>query len=71
MKKSIYLSFDLKSFITLLLVFILTFSLVIAMNYASITTVSENIVSLRSVIVDAGHGGEDGGTQSSAGVLEK
>ena len=66
MKKSIYLSFDLKSFITLLLVFILTFSLVIAMNYASVTTVSENIVSLRSVIVDAGHGGEDGGTQSSA-----
>ncbi len=71
MKKGIFLSFNLKSFLTLSLVFILAFSLVLAMNYASVTTVSQNISSENTVIVDAGHGGEDGGTQSSAGVLEK
>ncbi len=71
MKKAIFLSFNLRDFLTLSLVFILAFSFVLAMNYASLTTVSQNIGSVKTVIVDAGHGGEDGGTQSSAGVLEK
>lgn len=32
---------------------------------------SENAISPPTVIIDAGHGGEDGGTQSSFGMLEK
>ena len=71
MKKRIFLSFNFKFFLTLVLVFILTFSLVLAVNFATLTTVSENIEAVKTIIVDAGHGGEDGGTQSSAGVLEK
>ena len=71
MKKGIFISFNLKFFLTLVLVFILTFSLVLAVNFATLTTVSENIEAVKTIIVDAGHGGEDGGTQSSAGVLEK
>lgn len=38
---------------------------------ASVTTASTVIDTSKTIIVDAGHGGEDGGTQSSAGVLEK
>lgn len=71
MKKGIFISFNFKFFLTLVLVFILTFSLVLAVNFATLTTVSENIEAVKTIIVDAGHGGEDGGTQSSAGVLEK
>lgn len=71
MKKSIYLSFNLRNFLTLVLVFVLSFSVVLAVNYASISTVSNIIDTGKTVIIDAGHGGEDGGTQSSAGVLEK
>lgn len=71
MKKSIYLSFNLSNMLTLVLVFILIFSVALAADYASVSTVSETIGSGKTVIVDAGHGGEDGGTQSSAGVLEK
>ena len=71
MKKGIYLSFNLNSFLTLSMVFILVFSIVLAVNYASINTVSTIIDYSKIVIVDAGHGGEDGGTQSSTGLLEK
>ena len=71
MKKGIYLFFNLRQFITLVLVFILTFSLTLALKTATVTTVSTIIDTSKTIIVDAGHGGEDGGTQSSAGVLEK
>ena len=71
MKKRIFLSFNLSKFITLCLVFVLTFSLVVSLGYVATPTVSNVIESKNMIIVDAGHGGEDGGTQSSAGVLEK
>ena len=71
MKKDLYLSFNLKSFLNLSLVFIIVFFLVISLNMVSISTVSVLQNCSDVVIVDAGHGGEDGGTQSSAGVLEK
>lgn len=71
MKKCVFISFNLKQFLTLMLVFILAFSLVVAMNFASVTTVSKIIDTSKTVIIDAGHGGEDPGTQSSSGVLEK
>lgn len=71
MKKGIYIFFNLRKFLILSLVFVLTFSLTLAYKTASITTISNLIDTGKTVIVDAGHGGEDGGTQSSAGVLEK
>ncbi len=71
MKKSFYLSFNLSNFISLCLVFILTFSVTLSLGFVSQHTVSNVINSRNMIIVDAGHGGEDGGTQSSAGVLEK
>ena len=71
MKKGMYLSFNLSRLITLCLVFVLTFSVVLSFGFASQPTVSQVIDSKNMIIVDAGHGGEDGGTQSSAGVLEK
>ena len=71
MRKGIFLSFSFSQFLTLSLVFILTFSLVISFGYIASPTVTHVIDSKNVIIVDAGHGGEDGGTQSSAGVLEK
>ena len=49
----------------------LVFFLVLSVNFASVNTVSTIIDYSKIIIVDAGHGGEDGGTQSSTGVLEK
>lgn len=71
MKSRLFLTFNLKSFLTLTLVFILTFSLVLSFNLATRQAVSQTVGQKNVIIVDAGHGGEDGGTQSSAGVLEK
>ncbi len=71
MKKGLFLSFNLSKVLTLCLVFVLTFSLVLSFGFATKPTVSSTIPSKNTVIVDAGHGGEDGGTQSAAGVLEK
>lgn len=71
MKKRIFLSFNLSDFITLCLVFVLTFSIVLSFAFATKPAVSDIIDSNNMIIVDAGHGGEDGGTQSSLGVLEK
>lgn len=71
MKKILYLLFDFHRFLTLALVFILVFSVVLSANFASINTDSTLIDFSKTIIIDAGHGGEDGGTQSSAGVLEK
>ena len=71
MKKGLFISFNLKSFISLSLIFIIAFFLVISLNMADIATTSLLVDEGEVVIVDAGHGGEDGGAQSSAGVLEK
>ncbi len=73
MKKGLYLSFNLKQTLMLMCTFVLFFSFVL-MLYLSNSIVgavktfgSSNPV----IIVDAGHGGEDGGTQSADGILEK
>ena len=71
MKRRLFLTFNLNQFITLSLIFVLTFSLVLSFNFAVHQTSTNVIASENIIIVDAGHGGEDGGTQSSAGVLEK
>ena len=71
MKKGLYFFFNIRQFLTLVLVFILAFSITLACKMATISTVSTLIDNSKTIIVDAGHGGEDGGTQSSTGVLEK
>ena len=71
MKKSMFVSFRLRDILSLTLVFILTFSIMLSFGFASTTTVANLKIGENTIIVDAGHGGEDGGTQSSAGVLEK
>ena len=71
MKRKLFLTLNLSQFITLSLVFILTFSLVLSFNFAVQQTSADVSDSEKIIIIDAGHGGEDGGTQSSAGVLEK
>ncbi len=71
MKKGLFLSFNLNRFLSILLAFILIFSVVLSVNMADVTTSGSIIDYSKTIIVDAGHGGEDGGTQSSAGVLEK
>lgn len=71
MKKCLFLSFNLRQFLTLFLVFVLFFSLTLAYSTASVPTEVSLIDTGKTIIVDAGHGGEDGGTQSPSGVLEK
>jgi len=74
MRKGLYISFTVKSLIsvasavafgTLLVVFIGVFG-----GKASVSSDSVS-KSKPLIIIDAGHGGEDGGTQSSSGILEK
>lgn len=73
MKKGIYLTFDIKALSTL-------FTVLAAAAFVLIALAAEKTVSVMSaklsaekpvIIIDAGHGGEDGGTQSAEGVLEK
>lgn len=71
MKKGLFISFNFSKALTLFLVFVLVFSLMLSFGFATTPTVSDAIDCSSTVIIDAGHGGEDGGTQSSAGVLEK
>ena len=68
MKKGLFISFNLKSFLSLGLVFVIAFFLVLSLNMTDIATTSLLVDEGYVIIVDAGHGGEDGGTQSSAGV---
>lgn len=42
-----------------------------SVTYITVNTTSENIKNLHTVVVDAGHGGEDGGAVTDDGVLEK
>ncbi len=71
MKKGLYLVVKLKILMYCFLV--IAAALIITFGYtASITVLSDASISSKPVIIiDAGHGGEDGGTQSSDGILEK
>ncbi len=73
MKRSIYLTFRIKALFCGCLAFLLGFSAVLLIfteSQAAVTVTSDEAVNF-IVIIDAGHGGEDGGTQSSDGTLEK
>ena len=73
MKKGIYLTFDIKLLSVL-------FTVLAATAFVFMCLAAEKTLSVIStsfseekpvIIIDAGHGGEDGGTQSENGILEK
>ena len=77
MKKTVYLTLRFKSMLVCALAFLLGFASVLLIfsdstsaSAETSSTVYENSVPI-TIIIDAGHGGEDGGTQSSDGTLEK
>ncbi len=73
MNNGLYFSFRMKNALSLTVTFILFFSLTVMLNFVGVFTdsVVATTEDLPVIIIDAGHGGEDGGTQSSDGTLEK
>ena len=74
MKKTFYLTFRVKALISGCLSFMLGVSTVLLIfTSRPAEAVSADTIAADEpvIIIDAGHGGEDGGTQSSSGVLEK
>ena len=73
MKNGLYFSFRMKNALSVAVTFVLFFSLVLMLNFVGVfsDSVFNEAESLPIIIIDAGHGGEDGGTQSSDGTLEK
>lgn len=73
MKKGMYFTFNLKRAINFSVTFVLFFSLVLMMNFPQFfsDTVTASASLKPTIIIDAGHGGEDGGTQCEDGTLEK
>ena len=78
MKKGVYFTFTFKSLFGTFLTLCLTVSFISMLFYTSKVKENESLsVSITEndayplIIVDAGHGGEDGGTSSSQGVREK
>ncbi len=72
MKKGLYLSFNLKQLSIIVFSAVLIASGIASVHYSTLSVATANITRQDPVIiVDAGHGGVDGGTQSKNGVLEK
>lgn len=72
MKKDLYMSVSLKQLSVIVFSSLLIASGIMCVRYTGISVATANIVSGdTAIIVDAGHGGADGGAQSSEGVLEK
>ncbi len=72
MKKTVYITLRLKVFLAIVVGVLFVFSILILISMKSDITTSASVGSNNPVIiVDAGHGGEDGGTQSSSGIIEK
>lgn len=59
------------SFVCFSLFFAFAFLMISAAVNIKVSVASENVKILPPVIIDAGHGGEDGGAVSESGVLEK
>lgn len=72
MKKTVYATISFKQFAILSLVAVTAFLSVFALDLFYLnTSVSAESNDLPLIIIDAGHGGEDGGTVSSSGIVEK
>lgn len=73
MKKKVYVAFRLKIFIYAVAGVLFLVSILMLFGMKSYVTTSSTSAESRAplIIVDAGHGGEDGGTQSSCGIIEK
>lgn len=75
MKKSMYITVSFKGLFSSVLAVLLIISVVFAVSYYNeepdSVIVSSQAADEFVIIIDAGHGGEDGGTQSADGVLEK
>ncbi|MBQ3136045.1 MAG: N-acetylmuramoyl-L-alanine amidase [Clostridia bacterium] len=73
MNKGFYFSFRMKNALSFTVTLVLFFSLAVMLNFSDVLfdSVSVTAENLPVIIIDPGHGGEDGGTQSSDGTLEK
>lgn len=71
MKKGLFLILKSKHLVVLVLIFLTSVILGgVIYTHKSVNT-STSVTEYPTVIIDAGHGGVDGGTQSDSGVLEK
>ena len=75
MKRRTFLIFSFKGFVSSLLASLFGFSVVLLIFFGGekeeTVSVAASAKDIQTVIIDAGHGGEDGGTQSIDGTLEK
>ncbi len=70
--KKFYVTVNSKRLISFSLVAVLSFIFVFSLDLFYIKTFAETEKkSMPVIIIDPGHGGEDGGTNSSSGILEK
>ncbi len=72
MKKGLYLIMDMGSFTrSYIVIFIIIFGVIAITAERSVKTNATPLSQKPVIIIDAGHGGEDGGTQAADGTLEK
>lgn len=71
MKKGLYLIFDIGLLTRIYIVAFIAIFGITALAVERTVKVNASAVKNPVIIIDAGHGGEDGGTQSDDGVLEK
>ncbi len=72
MKKGLYISINLKRMSAVVFSAVLIASCLVSVRYSTMSVATANMSEKsKTVIVDAGHGGADGGTQSASGILEK
>lgn len=74
MRKGLYVSFTVKSVVSFVSAVAFGVILVVSIGFlgSKVSVSSDSVTQSKPlIIIDAGHGGEDGGTQSSSGILEK
>ena len=72
MKKGLYLTLNIRIIVGVVasfFVLLITFTALAAGQTVAVSNIKPQTKPL--IIIDAGHGGEDGGTQSASGILEK
>lgn len=73
MKKSLYIAINFKQFIFSAIAIVVAFLFVFSLDlfYLHSSVASAEYKALPTIIIDAGHGGEDGGASSASGIVEK